>query len=255
MRRCNGAVRRRRAEEACGRRRSGAWPRRAVAVQRARTRRREACREGVCAEVCAQRCEACAGRCAHRGADADGRGTDLDGLDGILDLEEAALRREGVHAAVVLASGEEHLSVHARAAGCGQREGQREGQGRAGHRELPPLSALQLHVRAGGPLLSRWGRAGRRDCRSVAPSLTQLAALRPSLSCAALQTSPLCCLSLTRWPLRLHAASAAHRLAAPWHCGVSDQRRLRTKPQRCRQRRRPQKTLGRKRDNGVQLAR
>ena len=165
---------------------------------------------------CAQR-EVCAGRCAHRGADADGRGTDLDGLDGILDLEEAALRREGVHAAVVLASGEEHLSVHARAAGCGQREGQREGQGRAGHRELPPLSALQLHVRAGGPLLSRWGRAGRRDCRSVAPSLTQLAALRPSLSCAALQTSPLCCLSLTRWPLRLHAASAAHRLAAPWH--------------------------------------
>ena len=51
------------------------------------------------------------GRCgkAHRRADADGGGADLDSLDGVLDLEEATLRREGVHAAVVLAPSEEHL--------------------------------------------------------------------------------------------------------------------------------------------------
>ena len=73
-------------------------------MQRARIRRRE--------------------RCAHRRADADCGGADLDGLDGVLDLEEAALRREGVYAAVVLAPSEEHLS-DARAAGC------RAGQGDA----------------------------------------------------------------------------------------------------------------------------
>ena len=32
----------------------------------------------------------------------------LDGLDGILDLENAALRREGVHASVILAACQEH---------------------------------------------------------------------------------------------------------------------------------------------------
>jgi len=53
---------------------------------------------------------------ALRRADADGGGADLDGLDSILDLEEAALRREGVDAAVVLRAREKH-GTNARAAG------------------------------------------------------------------------------------------------------------------------------------------
>lgn len=39
------------------------------------------------------------------GLEADGRRAELDGLDGILDLEEAALRAEGVDSSVVFGSG------------------------------------------------------------------------------------------------------------------------------------------------------
>ncbi len=43
------------------------------------------------------------------GLDPDSRGAQLDGLDGVLDLEEATLGGEGVDAAVVLGSGEKHF--------------------------------------------------------------------------------------------------------------------------------------------------
>jgi len=44
-------------------------------------------------------------------ADSNRCGAQFDGLNGILHLEEAALRREGVHASVVLGSGEKHAGL------------------------------------------------------------------------------------------------------------------------------------------------
>ena len=45
---------------------------------------------------------------AVRCSDADRRGPELDGLDGVLDLEKAAFRREGVDATIVLAACQKH---------------------------------------------------------------------------------------------------------------------------------------------------
>ncbi len=47
---------------------------------------------------------------ALRGGDADGGRAQLDGLDGVLHLEQAALGREGVDAAVVVTASLVHIT-------------------------------------------------------------------------------------------------------------------------------------------------